>query len=170
VAPDRGCSDARRHRQEIAMPGSAVLKFIAAAVVACLFSGQAAAGRPSHYGIMAQSAWSAFQCSVLAEKSRNMAEQKRLFEFGYDQGLRFITALDSGTAEREALSGAAPFSMLLLLQGPTPDFTLGRIFEAALRSALEDVFSSAESYASPAIQESIAAREFLKRNCNLIGR
>ena len=152
------------------MPKSAILRFLPAAVVALGFAGQVCAERAGRYGIMAQSAWSAFQCSVLAEKSRNMAEQERLFAFGYDQGLKFIAALESGTAKKDDLSRAAPFSMLLLLQGPTPDFALGRIFEAALRSALEDVFASADSYDSASIQESIAAAEFLKRNCNLIGR
>ena len=152
------------------MPKTAILRCLLPAVVALGFAGQVLAERAGRYGIMAQSAWSAFQCSVLAEKSKNMAEQKRLFAFGYDQGLKFIAALESGTAKKDELTGAAPFSMLLLLQGPTPDFALGRIFEAALRSALEDVFASAESYGSARIQESIAAAEFLKRNCTLIGQ
>jgi len=152
------------------MPKSAILRLLLPAVVALTLAEPALAERAGRYGIMVQSAWSAFQCSVLAEKSRNMAQQERLFAFGYDQGLKFIAALESGSAKKDELSGAAPFSMLLLLQGPTPDFALGRIFEAALRSALEDVFTSVESYDSAAIQESIAAAEFLKRNCNLIGR
>jgi len=59
--------------------------------------------------------------------------------------------------------------MLLLVRGPTPDFALGRIFEAALRSALEDVFASGDAYDSAGIQESAATREFWKRNCSLIG-
>jgi hypothetical protein len=147
-----------------------VLKSVAFAALAMLFGGPARAEDPQRYGMMAQSTWSAFQCSVLAEKSKNMAEQKRLFEFGYAQGLQFITALESGTTRREELAGAAPASMLLLLEGPTADFELGRIFEAALRSALEDVFASAASYESAELQEWVAAQEFRKRNCHLIGR
>jgi len=146
------------------------VRSIAFAVLALLLAAPVQAEDRQRVGLMAQSAWSAFQCSVLAEKSKNMAQQKRLFEFGYAQGLKFIAALEAGTTRREELAGAAPASMLLLLEGPTADFALGRIFEAALRSALEDVFASAASYESAALQESIASQEFRKRNCNLIGR
>lgn len=139
------------------------------AFAALTFASPAAAERSNPYVIMAQSAWSAFQCSVLAEKAGNMAEQKRLFEYGYAQGSKFISALESGTAKKADVPGAAPFSMLLLVRGPTPDFALGRIFEAALRSALEDVFASGDAYSSDGIQESAATREFWKRNCSLIG-
>jgi hypothetical protein len=147
-----------------------VLRTLLPALAALILAQPAMAERQNPYSVMAQSAWSAFQCSVLAEKARNMSEQKRLFEFGYDQGMKFIAALESGTAKREDLSGAAPFSMLLLLQGPTPDFALGRIFEAALRSALEDVFTSTDAYESESIQESVATKEFWKRNCSLVGK
>jgi len=139
------------------MPRSRIVRSVLPAVVALLLAAPAQAEDPQRYGIMAQSAWSAFQCSVLAEKSKNMAEQKRLFEFGYAQGLQFIAALEAGNTRREALAGTAPASMLLLLEGPTADFALGRIFEAALRAALEDVFASAASYESAELQESIAA-------------
>jgi len=152
------------------MPRSRVSCCVVSAVLALSLAGPVRADDPQRYGLMAQSAWSAFQCAVLAEKSNNMAEQKRLFEFGYAQGLQFVAALEAGTTRREELAGAAPASMLLLLEGPTADFALGRIFEAALRSALEDVFASAASYESAELQESIAAQEFRKRNCHLIGR
>lgn len=144
-------------------------KFLLPALAALTFAASAAAERTNPYVIMAQSAWSAFECSVLAEKAGNMAEQKRLFEYGHAQGLNFIAAVNSGTARKEDVPGAAPFSMLLLLRGPTPEFALGRIFEAALRSALEDVFASGDAYGSEKIQESAATREFWKRNCSLIG-
>jgi len=151
------------------MPKPRVLGFLLPALATLFFAQPATAERQNPYNLMAHSAWSAFQCSVLAEKARNMSEQKRLFEFGYDQGMKFIKALESGTAKKEELAGTAPISMLLL-QGPTPDFALGRIFEAALRSALEDVFTSAEAYDSEAVQESMATREFWKRNCSLVGK
>jgi len=138
-------------------------------VTVLTFSPLAAAERSNPYVLMAQSSWSAFQCSVLAEKANNMAEQKRLFDYGYAQGLKFISALEAGAAKKEDVPGVAPFSMLLLVRGPTPEFALGRIFEAALRAALEDVFASSDAYASEGIQQSAATREFWKRNCSLIG-
>lgn len=152
------------------MSRARVCKFLLPAFAALTFAQPCIAEDPSRYGLMAQSTWSAFQCSVLAEKSKQMAEQKRLFDFGYQQGKKFIAALESGSTRPEDVAGAAPFSMLLLVEGPNADFELGRVFEAALRAALEDVFASAAAYDSEAMQESIAAREFRKRNCHLIGR
>jgi len=151
------------------MPRSRVTCCVVSAVLALSLAGPARAEDPQRYGLMAQSAWSAFQCSVLAEKANNMAEQKRLFDYGYAQGLKFIGALEAGAAKKEDVPGVAPFSMLLLVRGPTPEFALGRIFEAALRAALEDVFAAGDAYASEGIQQSTATREFWKRNCSLIG-
>jgi len=152
------------------MTRAGILKILIAAVAVLAFARPSAADDPDRYRLMAQSAWSAFQCSVLAEKAQHMAEQKRLFDFGYAQGMKFIAALQAGTTRPEDVAQAAPFSMLLLVQGPSADFALGRIFEAALRGALEDVFTSAQAYDSAEMQESIATREFVKRNCRLIGR
>lgn len=147
-----------------------ILKFIVVAVVGLTMMQSALAERSTPYGTMIQSAWSAFQCSVLAEKADDLQEQKRLFEFGYARGLKFFAALESGEARAKDLPEDSPFSMLLLLQGPTPDFMLGRIFEVALRSALENIYTTGDYYHPAEIQESIAAAEFWKRNCTLIGR
>ena len=152
------------------MSASAVRSILVPALAALAFAQPGLAKAPERYDLMAQSAWSAFQCSVLAEKAKRMTEQKRLFDYGYAQGMKFIAALQSGSTKPEDLANGAPFSMLLLVEGPNADFELGRGFEAALRSALEDVFASAEAYDSESMQESIAAREFMKRNCHLIGR
>jgi len=147
------------------------LKFIVAVIAGLLLAQPAPADSPKaeRYETLVHSVWSAFQCSVLAEKSRNPAEQKRLFRFGYDQGLKVIAALESGAAGAKELGSDAPFSMLLLLQGPTPDFMLGRIFEVALRSALENAYTTDDYYSTDETQESIATAEFWKRNCKLIG-
>lgn len=121
------------------------------------------------YVVMARAAWSAFECSSLASKSKNPKEQERLFLFGYDQGHRFIAALAAQKVTREDLSTEAPLSFLLLLEGPTADFMLGRIFEAAQKSALEGAHKSGKSFNSEEMQEAIAKNKFWKLNCQLIG-
>jgi hypothetical protein len=118
--------------------------------------------------VMARAAWSAFECSSLASKTKNLQEQERLFLFGYDQGQKFIAALKAG--KREHLSTEAPAVMLLLLEGPTPDFMLGRIFEVAQRSALEEVYKTGQNFNSEEIQETIAKDKFWNLNCQLIGK
>ncbi|MBW2467319.1 MAG: hypothetical protein JRF02_08465 [Deltaproteobacteria bacterium] len=121
------------------------------------------------YAAMAQSTWSAFECSVLAEKIKNVEEQERLFRFGYEKGLNYITALQSGKIAKEDLSNEVP-PIMLLLQGPTPDFMLGRIFENAVESALENIPQRGEHPGSDELQKIIAGIEYRKRKCQLIGK
>lgn len=60
--------------------------------------------------------------------------------------------------------------MLLLLQGPTADFMLGRVFDHALESALDNIDKTGNNINSEEMQELIAKNEFQKRNCKLIGK
>ena len=80
------------------------------------------------------------------------------------------STLKAGKIEREHLSTEAPTVMLLLLEGPTPDFMLGRIFEAAQQSALEEVYKTGQNFNSEEILETIAKDKFWKLNCQLIGK
>lgn len=121
------------------------------------------------YAVMAQSTWSAFQCSSLAAKSDNSKEQERLFLFGYEQGQEFIAAVKAEKVTREDLSNDAPLLLLLLLQGPTPDFMLGRIFESAQDIALEGIYRTGGNLNSVDDQKSLAKSKFWSLNCQLIG-
>jgi hypothetical protein len=122
------------------------------------------------YAVMGRETWSAFQCSALAEKSKDLKEQERLFRFGYDKGVKFISALKSEKIKREDLETEVPVGVLFLLQGPSADFILGRVFENTLESALAPVYKTGDKYNSDEMQELIAKNEFEKRNCKLIGR
>jgi hypothetical protein len=119
---------------------------------------------------MARECWSAFQCSSLASKINNKKEEERLFKFGYERGKQFIVALEAQKIKKEDLSMGTPSMVFFLLWGPTPDFMLGRIFDAAQKSALEDVYKSGESLNPKDLQESIAENKFWKSNCLLIGK
>lgn len=121
------------------------------------------------YAQMARSSWSSFECSTLASKMRQPAEQERLFNFGYAQGQEFISALEAGKIKREDLSSYAPVGVLLLLEGPSADFILGRIYAAAEENALKDVYQTGGVFNSEATQELIASNKFTGSNCQLIG-
>lgn len=125
-----------------------------------VFSKSSYATSYSQYVAMGKATWSAFECSVLAEKSKDPKEQERLFKSGYAQGRKFIEAIQQNKVKREDLSKDAPLMMFLLLQGPTPDFMLGRVFEGALDSALKDVYKTGEQFNSDEIQETIAKNNF----------
>ena len=135
-----------------------------------LLSINARAKTSKEYALMSAEVWSAFSCSVLASKSKNKDEQERLFKYGYKHGLIFINAINSGKVNQEDISSNTPIGVAFLLQGPTADFMLGRIYEYASDEALKEVYKSNGKYNSEDIQTSIATNEFLKRNCKLIGR
>ena len=122
------------------------------------------------YAVIGNSAYKAFECSALAEKLKYIKEQERLFLFGYNQGLKFIDALKEKKIKQDDLSSEVPFIMLLLLQGPTPDFMLGRVFEGAIDSALRDILKTGDILNSDEVQESLAQNKFEKCNCKLIGK
>lgn len=143
--------------------------FSSLAVAMTLAASPVSAGNSAAYAQMAKATWSAFECSALAMKSKSVAEQERLFKFGYDQGQAFIAALQAGKIEQKDISETAPLMLLLLLQGPTPDFMLGRIFETAQDEVLKDVYYTGEEFNSEADQSSIAASKFSLKNCELIG-
>jgi hypothetical protein len=142
---------------------------IASLLALGLFSLQCFASDSVGYAQMARASWSSFECSTLASKMRQPAEQERLFNFGYAQGQEFIAALETGKIKREDLSSHAPVGALLLLEGPSADFILGRIYAAAEENALKDVYRTGEVFNSEATQELIASNKFTRRNCQLIG-
>ena len=119
---------------------------------------------------MGRAAWSAFACSSLAAKLGEIKEQERLFQFGLQQGRKFIEAIQAGQVNEEDLRSEPPMYMLMLLQGPTADFMLGRVYEAAQDSALHDVVAGTTGEVrDEASQKSIAGNKFTKQNCRLIG-
>ncbi len=116
---------------------------------------------------MGSVSWSAFECSSLASVMNEEKEQERLFSLGYQQGKAFIDALQKNRVELKDRNEQVPSGFLLLLQGPTPDFMLGRVFESAQENALKDVITP-NSIASRDFQATLARTKFTKQNCSLL--
>lgn len=142
---------------------------LALVVVLGLFTSSVLAQDSASYAQMAKATWSAFECSSLASKLKKPTEQERLFKFGYSQGKDFIAALQAGKIKREDLSSNAPVGVLFLLEGPTPDFMLGRIYESAQENALKDVYRVGDHFNADEEQELAASNKFASSNCQLIG-
>jgi hypothetical protein len=124
------------------------------------------------YAVMGREVWSAFGCASLASISGDSAEAERLFTFGHEQGKTFIGALNAQKIENEDISQQVPVGLVWLLRdgGPSEDFILGRVFENAQEDALEDVFKTNGEYNSDDMQKTIAKNNFVKQNCQLIGK
>jgi hypothetical protein len=82
-----------------------------------LYAGAGAAQSSKDYAVMARAARSAFECSSLAGAFEDFQEQQRLFSFGYDQGKRFLAALEAKKVKGDDLNSEAPLVLLLLLAG-----------------------------------------------------
>jgi hypothetical protein len=109
--------------------------------------------------------WRAFECSVLAEKAGKKAEQARLFQLGYDEGMAFLRALvDTGELTSDAVNSHAAIAFTWRLGGPTHDFRLGRVYEGAIEVVYDEVFAGKE----PDLHQPEAWSEFHKRNCALL--
>lgn len=82
--------------------------------------------------------WSAFSCAAFAEMSGDKKEHERLFKLGYRAGKAFVDSVRTKTISDTELK-EAPVGVLWHMGGPTTDFIVGRIFEAATGDAYDQV-------------------------------
>jgi len=105
---------------------------------------------------MGRATWVAFECASLASLLRDAKEHERLFMFGYKQGQFFLGALQGGKITEKDARAQVPIGLALLIQGPTSEFILGRIFEAAQDSALKKVMRTGAEVNSTEVQQILA--------------
>jgi len=114
--------------------------------------------------------WVGFECSALAAIFNDEAENARLFSYAYAEGQAFIAAMQAQKIDQEHISTVVPSGALMLLGGPTPDFVLGRIFEAAQENALKDMFAANGSLTTKEYQVMLAKSRYSHANCSILGR
>ena len=134
-----------------------------------LMANHSTAQTSREYAVMGRSTWSGFTCSVLAAQMKDAKEQERLFMFGYKQGQAFLAAIQSKKVDGKDISEEVPIGVTFLLQGPTAEFILGRIFEASQDEALKNVLKTAGQLNSVEVKMMLAQSEYSKQNCRLIG-
>lgn len=139
-------------------------------VVAVLFAASPAviAAESADLAKMGRAAWAAFECSSLASVLERPKDQERLFRFGYEQGKEFLHAMQGGRITAKDLNSIAPSGLLMVAQGPTADFILGRVFESAQDNALKDVITT-ETVLHKDLKQAIASRKYSSGNCEIIG-
>ena len=122
------------------------------------------------YAVMGRELHSALQCASWASITKDDAESERLFTFGYEQGQKFLAAIKAEKVKKEDISSEVPIAVAWMLQGPTEEFILGRIYEAAQEDALEEVFKTGDEFNSDEMQKIIAGNKYRDGNCQLIGK
>ncbi|MBK6006841.1 hypothetical protein JJB11_12140 [Ramlibacter ginsenosidimutans] len=120
--------------------------------------------------MLARAVWAAFECTSLASEVSDSAEQERLFLYGYNAGKRFIAAVRAHQIQEDDFKSEVPWIMGLLLQGPSADFMLGRIYAAAEHEALKDVLATDGRVNRDEMKLMLAKSSFERKNCRLLGR
>ncbi len=120
--------------------------------------------------------WSAFSCATFAEMSGDKKEQERLFELGYKAGKSFVDGVRTKTIS-EAEIKEAPVGVLWHMGGPTTDFVIGRIFEAATNDAFDEVvkedsaglpITDPSKWANDELKTIRAKNKYQSSNCTLV--
>jgi hypothetical protein len=119
--------------------------------------------------------WSAFQCAAFAEMSGKKREHERLFEVAVKTGREFLEALKSGQISREAVNSEVPIGITIYLAGPSTDFILGRIFEAATGEAFDEIVKQDDDQTplqtwiqDEDLRTMKAITKYIRNNCVLI--
>lgn len=140
------------------------------ATLLCLNACHASASAQSSKELasLGQTTWSAFECTSWASVMKNEQQTERLFELGLSSGRQFIESVRSGKIKKEDLNSEVPIGLIMLLQGPSTDFILGRIFENVQEYSLREVVKSKDGVNEKAVQILIASNKFRAANCSLV--
>lgn len=140
-----------------------------------LIAGQQASAEARDARVM----WAAFSCFELARLADGPQGDKagHLFEVGYASGGKVLKAVRSGSISEADFQSEVPLNVSLLLDGPTDDFIIGRIFEIATGSAHEQVTRKEHNGWLLPVNEwvrdtelisIIAGGQFNRANCDLL--
>jgi hypothetical protein len=136
------------------------------AVGVAFLPAEAWAQTSAEYAGMGKKTIAAFECAALAQLAGDADQQKRLFTLGYEQGKTFIEALRSGKIEKQDLD-QVPIGVLV--DGPTADFVLGRLWEFDTDYYQRNAYvSEANPKADVASAMRYAKGEFADKNCDLM--
>ena len=92
------------------------------------------------YAAMGKRGWDAFRCSVYAQYMGEDDESDRLLILGYAQMKEFVEAVDDKQVRRADLERLVPNVVIYKAHGFSTDFKVGRIYEAALDRAADQVY------------------------------
>jgi hypothetical protein len=134
---------------------------------------------PEQIGESGARAWASFECAAIASFADDVKATQRHFEAGHQRGLEFLKlAKAAPDDQRKKITDKVPVIMLWRLEGPSPDFMLGRVWEATTEyvdDELEgrDTWSHQRKEGSDApvdkeVKKMRAENRYRERNCNLL--
>lgn len=142
-----------------------------ALVAAVAFIGAAHAEIATEDARLARLSWSAYRCAALAEWASKPDAQSRLLNLATDAGRRFIEGVKEGSISRESVMNHAPFGFVDLMDGPSTDFILGRVYGATLDGAEGAILAACDQcWIGSEHHNATAGNLYHKENCELLGR
>lgn len=134
---------------------------------------------PEEIGKLGSRSWAALECASIAMFAGDREKMAKLFEQGHRDGLKFIalTQAQKGTDQKKTLN-KVPIIMGWRLEGPSPEFMLGRVWEATVEYT-DDELGGRDSWSHQAtdpkakpvdeeVRKMTAENRFRQRNCELI--
>ncbi len=119
----------------------------------------------------------AFTCGMWASMNGDKPRMKTLYEDGIRAGRDFLKAFRDNKITREDLNKHAPMAVIFLLEGPSDDFIVGRIFEAATNDAFDRVvkqdkngvsLNASEWIHDDKLKAVLAQTRYQNANCDLV--
>src|SRR3712207_4386705 len=95
-------------------------------------SSSAVAQTSEDYAKMGTKTYSLWSCAVLTSYTKETQDGNKLFGLGYEAGKTFVEAVKAGKAKQEDLRRHSPWIFGDKINGPSTDFSLGRMFEAVM--------------------------------------
>lgn len=83
--------------------------------------------------------WTAFECGTFAEMAGDKERMQALYKHGIEAGRNFLKALRANEITQQELLDHAPYQMLFRLGGDSDDIMIGRMLEAAINNAHDQV-------------------------------
>lgn len=133
---------------------------------------------PDEIGQLGAHSWAAFECAAIAMSAEQDGDLKRLFGVGHRDGLEFIEAAQAHKDQQREIMDKVPLIMVWELEGPSPDFMLGRVWKATTEY-VDDEINGRDSWnhqvkdpKAPQLDKELlkltAKNRFREHNCELI--
>jgi hypothetical protein len=120
------------------------------------------------YALMARKAASVWACAALADYTGNNTDATRLFSLGYESGKTFVEAVKAKKINREDWSNHVPMIFGGMMNGPSADFAVGRMYEAMLSGTIKGVWDASPVDQSDGALKYKARDMYQKQNCSLL--
>jgi hypothetical protein len=148
-------------------------------IAACSAKDTAQAQSPEQIGESGVRAWASFECAAIASFAGDSKGTERHFKAGYDRGLEFLKQAKAASPDQlKRIGDKVPVIMLWRLEGPSPDFMLGRVWEATTELVDDDLedrdtwsHQQKDRDAKPIdakVKKMRAENRYRERNCNLL--